>query len=757
MANSAHVSAALANRLQRGLEWHRAGEIERAAAEYNAILRLAPRHPEALRCLGICKLQQNEVASAIELLRGALKVSSSDAATHANLGTALSAAGDLAAALPSFEHAVRLQPSVSGFHVLRADALFALGRASEALAAYDRAIELDANSFEAHNNRGNALRALADPEAALRAFDRASALAPNHPAPYNNRAGALLELRRPEDALAGCRQALALHAGYTDAWYNGGSALMDLGRHEDASGFLAKALETDAQHHKARFNLGLALQLLAKYEEAGVQFGRLLELQPEYPRALGYLVAARTHCCDWSGLDDLRRSLVYGVEAGRPVCDPFTFLAIHDDPGLQLRCAGRFASEELAGAAAAPPLEHVRAGGERIRVAYLSADFHDHATARLLIDVLERHDRSAFELTGISFGPDDGSTMRARVRKAFDRFLDVRQMSDAATLEMLRAARIDIAVDLKGFTAGSRIAVFARRAAPIQVSFLGYPGTLGAPFIDYLIADSVVVPQEHRAAYSESVVFLPNCYQPNDSTRHRPAAQIGRAEAGLPPDGFVYCSFNSSYKITLEIFAVWMRMLRNTPGSVLWLLHDNDAAVRNLRARAAEHGVEAGRLVFAPRVSASEHLARHRLADLFLDTTPVNAHTTASDALWMGLPVLTCAGAGFASRVAASALRAVGLPDLVTTSLEEYEVFGMSLATDRPRLAEIAERLERNRVTSPLFDAAAFRVHLEAAYRAMWERHQRAESPVDIRIGSQSETANDDAGLPASASALMRS
>lgn len=757
----------MANRLQRGLEWHRAGDINRAAAEYSAILRISPRHPEALRYLGVCKLQQNDLGRAIELLRTALKVAPDDAPTHANLGSALASAGDSEAALACFDRAIALEPRVAGFHSLRGDQLFALQQAADAIAAYDQAIELSPDFFDAHNNRGNALREAGQAEAALLAFERASTLAPGHPAPHNNRATVLLQIRRPDDALKSCRRALELQSSYADAWYNAGSALMDLGRLDEATVHFSKALEIEPRFFKALFNLGIAFQLRSRHEEAAAAFERLLKLKPDYPHAPGYLMAARTHSCDWRGIHELREKLVNGAAAGQPVCDPFTLLTVCDDPELQLRCARQFSLDANAEAAPAPlpcgialgDKSGVPAGARTarpLRIAYLSADFHDHATARLFADVLERHDRSRLELTGVSFGPDDGSPMRARLTQAFDTFMDVRGTSDAAVCEMLRAAEIDIAVDMKGFTADSRIGIFARRAAPLQVSFLGYPGTSGAPFIDYLVADPIVVPDAKRSAFSESIVYLPNCYQPTDSTRPLPSPPAtDRAAAGLPDDAFVFCSFNSSYKILPKVFDVWMRMLTAVPGSVLWLLRDNDAVVRNLRSEARARGVAPDRIVFAPRVDADAHLSRHRLADLFLDTLPVNAHTTASDALWAGLPVLTCAGASFAGRVAASALHAIGLSELVTSDMCEYEALGVQLATQPPRLQEIATRLERNRDTHPLFNADLFRRHLEFAYEMMWD--SRDQPPRDIRIADQSSTSNADGARPAIDAATIRS
>jgi predicted O-linked N-acetylglucosamine transferase (SPINDLY family) len=386
--------------------------------------------------------------------------------------------------------------------------------------------------------------------------------------------------------------------------------------------------------------------------------------------------------------------------------------------------------------------------GERIRLAYVSADLHDHATARLLAELIELHDRERFAVMGVSLGPDDGSAMRRRLIEGFDEFIDARELDDAQVVERMRAARIDIAVDLKGHTAGSRPGVFARRPAPVQVAYLGYPGTSGASFIDYLIADEVTVPPAQRNHYTEHIAYLPGSYQVNDRRRPRPSTAVSRAQAGLPAQGFVFCCFNNSYKILPGIFDHWMNILRSTEGSTLWLLEDSEVARRNLQIEAQRRGIDSRRLVFAPRVPLPEHLARHQLADLFLDTLPVNAHTTASDALWAGLPVLTSPGSGFAARVAASLLYAVGLPELVAGDLVRYEELAVELAGNPGRLRAIRELLARNVTDAALFDTDRFRLEIEAIYEAMWRRHLRGETPADLHT-SQLGTANEAAAPPA--------
>jgi predicted O-linked N-acetylglucosamine transferase (SPINDLY family) len=373
-------------------------------------------------------------------------------------------------------------------------------------------------------------------------------------------------------------------------------------------------------------------------------------------------------------------------------------------------------------------------GHQRIRVAYVSADFHAHATSVLMAGVFEHHDRSTFETVAISYGRDDGSPLRGRVQRAFDRFLDVRGKNDADVARLMRALEIDIAVDLKGYTSEARPAVFASRPAPVQVNYLGFPGTMGAPFIDYLIADPIVVPEAHKPFYSEQIVWLPDTYQANDRTREVNETPIDRAGAGLPPSGFVFCCFNNSYKIQPPVFDVWMRLLKNVEGSVLWLVDDNPTTTNNLKREAEARGIDPQRLAFAPRCPLPEHLARHRLADLFLDTLPYNAHTTASDALWMGLPLVTCMGTTFAGRVAASVLHAAGLPELITETLEQYEALALRLARDPGGLARIKDRLVADRASMRLFEVERFTRGLETAYSMMHERRQRGVQPQAFAV-----------------------
>jgi len=439
--------------------------------------------------------------------------------------------------------------------------------------------------------------------------------------------------------------------------------------------------------------------------------------------------------CDWHAYEEDSTRVIADVRAGKPTIEPFMFLGISESAQDQLRCSQTWVRDQCA-----PSASRLWRGNryrhDRIRLAYVSAHFHERPMGYLMARLFELHDRSRFETIAISSGPDDRSAMRARLKGAFERFIDVRQRSDREVVQQMRQLEIDIAVDRTSFTQGARPGIFAMRAAPIQVSYLAYPGTMGADFIDYVVADEVVIPPEHHAWYAEKVVYLPDSYFVNDSTRKIADRTPTRAELGLPERGFVFCCFNNNYKTTPQVFDVWMRLLREVEGSVLWLLEDNAAAESNLRREASARQVEPDRLIFAPRIAHGDHLARHRQANLFLDTLPCNAHTTATDALWAGLPVLTCIGTTFTGRVAASLLRAIGLPELITDSLDAYFALALQLAGDTERLDDIRRTLLNHRTTWPLFDTDRFRRHIEAAYQEMWERHQRGEAPTSFSVAS---------------------
>ena len=572
-------------------------------------------------------------------------------------------------------------------------------------------------------------------EAALRAEIRAY---PERVNAYNALGVALIRQGKRDAALAVFLEAAQRDPQSPEAANNVANALGELGRHAEALPYLRNAVQAGPGLADSHFNLGALLQRLKRHEEAAASFDEALRLAPAMPYALGYALWNELAVCRWDAWAARIERLRAQVGREGVAAAPFVLIAASESAEEQRRCAELHVKHSLL-ARPAPLCQGTPYRHDRLRIAYLSGDFNEHATGYLAAGLFERHDRERFEVIGVSYGADDGSPMRQRLRRAFDRFLDVEPMSDAQAAAALREMEVDIAIDLKGHTTGARPGILSFRPAPIQASYLGFPGTTGASFIDYLIADPFVVPREQQRFYSESVVYLPDSYQVNDARREVADRAMSRADAGLPPEGFVFCCFNNCYKITPALFRIWAGLLQAIPGSVLWLLEDHERATHFLRDAVRAAGVDPARLVFAARIAHSEHLARQRLADLFLDTLPCNAHTTASDALWAGLPVLTCAGTTFAGRVAGSLLRAVGLPELVTDSFSDYERLALRLAREPRLLAELRARLADNRAGAPLFDTDRFRRHIEAAYLLMWEKLRRGERPAAFAVEAAPE------------------
>jgi len=599
-----------------------------------------------------------------------------------------------------------------------------------ALDLLTRALTANPASAEATYSRALTFKALNCLQDALADLDKAIALRSGFAAAHNDRGIVLSALERPADALKSHDQAVALKPDFAAAWNNRALVLAALGRHDAALESYDAALTLSPDSAGIHNNRANTLAVLKRYAEAAQSYRRALHLDPHVPFLRGSLIHARLQVCDWSGLAEDVDDVTTRVARGEQAAPPFEVLLLADSPALQRKAA------EIWAAAKYPPRPDLgpiaarpRAG--KIRIGYFSADFHNHATMALMAELFERHEKSRFELFAFSFGPDILDAMRARAVAAFDNFIDVRGQRDDEIAGLARKHGIDIAVDLKGFTQDSRPGIFSRRAAPVQVQYLGYPGTTGAAYIDYIIADPTLIPAADRTHYVEKIVYLPDTYQVNDTRRAPGAASFSRAQLSLPP-GFVFCCFNISSKILPHIFGRWMRILRQTPGSVLWLL-DTSAAV-NLRREAATRGVDADRLIFAPGVPWPDHLARLAHADLCLDTQPYGAHTTASDALWAGVPVLTCAGGSFAARVAASLLKAVGLPEMITTTLDDYEASAINLAHHPQRMTALKQKLAANLKTAPLFDTARFTLNLEEAYEKMTARFEAGLAPDHITI-----------------------
>ncbi len=743
-----------------------AGAFERAVATFREALRLEPDNVRAHNNLGqaLWRLGQREPAMAS--YRRALELEPRYAVGWTNLGNAFFEQGLYEEALAHYSSAIKHGQGLAAPHCNAGNALAKLGRRLEALAEYDRSLSLGAEA-EAHFGRGNMLRELGRLPEALASYESAVALRPRYPEAWNNGALVLLELQQPEAALMRCERALAIQPLNSDALCNRGTALRLL--HQDAAAMAAfeQAITSNPNQASALANLAWMLSRRGEFEQALIYFERslsltpqavpvleqyaamlrqwrrlpeaiamqrrLLAVAPDRPFARGALLGMQLAACDWSELDAARAQIEQGVAEGHAVCEPLTFLTLNSDPMLQRRCAERYAATVV-------PVHWRRTwtgprwAHRKLRVAYLSADYSQHATAFLMAGIFECHDRERFRIFGASYGNNDRSAMRARLERGFDEFLDVSADTDEQIVEQLQRLEIDIAVDLKGYTTGMRPGIVARRAAPIQVSWLGYPGTQGLSQIDYIFADRVVVPPEQQVHYAEHVVYLPHSYYPTDDRMQSAAPTPKRVEMGLPERAFVFCCFNNNHKILPLIFDRWMRILLAVPDSVLWLLADNATAPTNLRREAANRGVNPARLVFAERAQPADHLARQRLADLFLDTLPYNAHTTATDALWEGLPVLTCTGQSFVGRVGTSVLNALGMTELITSSLSDYEARAIALGRDRQPLAALRERLRTQRMSAALFDTAALTRHVEAAYHAMWQRYCAGQAPAAFEV-----------------------
>ena len=749
----AHSPAA---QLQQAVTLLRQGQSSQAEALLRALQHHEAARFDALHLLGLLHLQRKDATEALRFLEQADQLRPGLAPLLNNMGIALRELGRPQDALACYERALASQPDYVEALVNRGNAQRELGQPEAALDSYASALARQPGHPQALHNQAVALRGLGRPQEALTAvrqalagrpdyaeaqltlglllhdlqqagealaaYDRALALRPDHAETLNARGSALEELQRPAEALACYDQALRLAPDLPDALANRANALEALHRMDEAVQAHDRAIATRPGQAGLLANAAALLARLGRHAEAAARYREALAADPEHPYAEGSLLHSLLHLCDWQDHAQSVQAIEQGVAAGRRVVLPFHFIAMSGQAALQRRCAETYAGDQHPErpALTAPRATPLPAG--RLRLAYVSADLHDHATAHLMADVFEAHDRERFELWAFSIGPETGDPMQQRLRRAFDHFVDARQMGDRELAERMARAGIDIAIDLKGYTRDSRPDIFAWRPAPLQVNYLGYPGTMGAPFIDTLLADGVLVPPEDEAHYSEQVLRLPGSYQANNAlAADSPAAAPSRAEAGLPAQGFAFSCFNNAWKLSPTVFDTWMRILAAVPGSVLWLLEDRPATSENLRREAAARGVDANRLVFAPRCGHAEHLARQPLADLFLDTLPYGAHTTASDALREGVPVLTCRGTSFAGRVGASLLGALGLPELVAPDLAAYEATAIALAQQPERLAALRERLQTQRSASGLFDPLRFARDMEAALLRAWE------------------------------------
>ena len=742
------MSASVLRKLQQARQQLQNGNIDAAAALCEDITRRAPRHPEALWLLGTARLMANRLDEAIALLSRAAEVDPNQGAALENLGLAYLMRGENAPAEAALRKAAAIPGAPASVPMRLGVALLNLGRHEEAIAQLSRALERDPRYPDAQLNLGRAYGAAGRWNEAAQQFEAVLDALPNNTDAMYNLGVVAFEQSDFDRARTWFETCLAREPEHVEARERLAAACMALGRFPQASVNLSKVIEIQPRNAgamtalaQARFQAGAldeALDIAARARDLDPArpepynlIGQIHHVRGELDHAaqilrtgfertdadalLGALMHVLHRQCNWAVWSEAWAEMARRLDASSELGSPFWLLPEATTPHQQLSYTTRWVQRNYPAAPSVPRESSPPKPGERLRIGYYSGDFHQHPVPCLLVEALELHDRSRFEVFAYSYGPDDKSALRARLERAVEHFIDVAWDPDDLVVQRIKADKLHVLVDLKGYTAGDRLRVMAQRPCAVQVAWLGYPATTGAPFIDYLIADPVIVPTDAERHFSERVLRLPHSYQPNDRKRTATPPRT-RAEYGLPDGAFVLCCFNQAVKITPDIFSRWMNLLRAVPGSVLWLLEDNRWASANILSAAQAAGVDPARVVIAPRLSPSEHLARYRAADLALDTFPYTSHTTGSDALWLGCPLVALCGETFAARVSSSLLVHCGLSELVTRTLDDYEKLAYRLATDAEYLRGVRAKLAAARDTAPLFDSRKFARDLEALY-----------------------------------------
>jgi len=707
----------------QGLNFFEKEMFSEAEDRFEKSLRLLPDRVSTLTNLSATKIKLKKFAEAKSLATQAIFADKGNSEAYLVLGLVELEYKNAIEAINCFDKAIEFNPDLAEAWSNKGVTLNDLRRYEEALSHYDKAIKFKPNLAEAWLNKGVTLTYLRRYEEALAHYDKAIEVKPDYAEAWSNRGRALNNLRRCDEALTHFDKAVELKPDYVEAWSNKGVTLCDLQRFDEALPHFQRAVELKPGDANAWYHQGITYAELKKYDEAVSSLDQAVRLKPDLDFLVGQVVYTRMKVCDWDNFNSQIENLLSAVERAENASSPFSVLALSTSEAINAKAAQIWVKEKC------PPrisvidfIDPIAISG-KIRLGYFSSDFRDHATSYLIAGLIEIHDKSKFELIAFSLGPDKNDISRRRLVSAFDQFIDVRDKSDQEVAQLSRKLGVNIAIDLNGFAQYARSEIFACRPAPIQVNYLGYPGSMSAEYIDYIVADNTIIPESNRPFFSEKIVYLPHSYQVNDSKKPISDKCFTRSELGLPENAFVFCCFNNNYKINPCTFDSWMRILEQVGDSVLWLFADSTAAAKNLRKEAVKRRISPDRLIFASVMELPEHLARHRAADLFLDTLPYNAHTTASDALWSGLPVLTLIGNTFAGKVAASLLNAIQLPELITTTREQYEAAAVELANAPSKLGRLKEKLANNRITAPLFDTRLFCQHIEAGYSEMWRRY----------------------------------
>jgi predicted O-linked N-acetylglucosamine transferase (SPINDLY family) len=710
-----------------------AGQYQEAINQIKILNQSYPNTPFLFNLIGACYKSLGQLEGSAKMFETAVNLKPDYAEAHKNLGITLKDLGQLDAAVGSLSKAIAIDPSYVDAHYNLAITFKDLNQLDAAVKSYQKVIEINPNFAQAYNNLGNLMKDLGQADVAIKNYQKAIEINPSFAHAYNNLGNAFKDLGQLKEAVTNYQKAIEKNPDFSEAHNNLGNAFKDLYKFDDAVKSYQRAVEINPKFAAVYYNLGTVFKKINQREKLLTLFENAYLLDPDMDFILGDLLTARMQFCNWSEFTDLLKNLQKKLTENKKVVDPFNLLGLIDDPALQKNAAQIFSEYHNLKKNTLYKIKPY-AKKSKIRIGYFSADFHNHATMHLMAEFFELHDKELFEIFAFSFGPEKIDNWRERAISSFDDFIDVRDKTDQEVSLMSKKLEIDIAVDLKGFTKDCRPNIFAEFCAPVQVSYLGYPGTIGAEHIHYLIADQTLIPEDSQNLYSEKIVYMPNTYQVNMATRDVSVVSLSRNALGLPSDGFVFCCFNNTYKITPSTFDSWMQMLQAVDGSVLWLFESNQNSVKNLIKETKKYGINENRLVFASHMPINQHLNRIRLADLFLDTLPYNAHTTSSDALRMGIPVLTCIGKSFASRVAASLLNAVNLPELITHTPKEYEALAIDLATHPEKLKVIKDKLADNLSTAPLFDTKRFTKNIESAYTQMYERSQQGLEPDHIYV-----------------------
>ena len=669
---------------------YESGQLSKSKKVCVKILKTNPNHFDSLRLLSIIEYLKKNYQEAHKLINSAIKINSNNAMVYNDKGTILINLKKLEDALKNFDKAIKIKSDYADAYYSRGNVLKDLNRLDQALESFKKVIKINPQDFEAHNNCGNLFFGLKKFNSALVSFDNA----------------------------------IKLNSDYADAHYNRGNVLSELRELEAAVASYDKAIKINPNQADTHKNRGNVLSELRQFDLALESYQRSYAIDPEKDFLFETLFHTRNHLSDWKLLENNKKILKNQILKNNKAPSPFVILSIYDSPSLQKTSAEAYVKKKFTTNDLLEPVINKKQN-KKIRIGYYSADFREHEMSSLLINLFELHNKSKFEIYGFSFIPGKGDKMHSRISNTFDKFIDVKLKNEKEIAQLSRDHNIDIAVDLMAFTQHHRFGIFVERCAPIQVNFLGYPGTTGADCIDYIIADKFLIPKESQKYYSEKIVYMPNTYQPNDSKRKISDKVFTKEELGLPKEGFVFCCFNKNYKITPNVFDIWMKILKRVKDSVICIfLEDfNPIAKKNLKEEAKRRNIDSNRIIFIKGIPLSEHLARHKAFDLFIDTFPYTAHTTGSDALWSGLPVLTRIGDSFASRVTGSLSKALELQELITNTEKEYEDLAVELATNPKRLEEIKTKLENNRLAKPLFNTELYTRNIESAFIKMYERY----------------------------------